>query len=331
MESEFETEFENEITGSNLQLKAKKLKSGSRVALVAPASRPEKPSVLKRCVRVLEEMGFQPECGKSILKYDGFSAGSDEERLEDLQGFLENDSVEAIFCVSGGYGALHLLPLLDFAQIRRNPKIFLGSGDNDALLLAINQLSGLVVFHGPNLDEIKDRRSFENLKSVLTNSSEGHSISCSRVDDPVWESAHYPLSEAQVEGIVCGGNLSSLSSLYGTRYQPELEDKILVLDDFSERSSILDRWFTTLYLAGSLKQLAGIAFGEFPGCGSRGSNNMLSIEDTFSDRINEIGVPACFGFKFGGGTDENPLPLGCRADLDCAAGRLTFLESALID
>ncbi len=317
---------EHELLLSREQVKAAPLESGSRVGLLAPSSRPESPLALRRCIQVIEEMGFVPVVGKNVMRNEGFSAGNDEQRLDDFHRFLRDPSIEAIFCVSGGYGSLRLLPLMDFGEIRQNPKIYLGSGDNDALLMAINELTGLVVFHGSNLEEVEDQHTFDSIKSALTGASL-RGVNCRDEGDASFDAAAYSLSDKICQGIIRGGNLTALCSLFGTRYQPNLENKILILDDFSERNSSLDRWFTTLYLAGSLKEVTGIAFGGFPGCGPRGGDNMLSIEDTFGDRIKELGIAACFGFKFGSAGKDNVVPIGIQAKLDCASGSLTFLES----
>lgn len=314
---------------SNELLKPQALKGGSRVALVAPGSRPTNPSELKKCIAVVEEMGFTPVVGKHVLKYDGFCAGTDDERLDDIQSFLLDPSVEALFCVTGGYGALRLLPLLDFKQIRDNPKIFIGSGDNDSILLSINKLTGLVVFHGSNLDEIEDKHSFESARAALLGNDSEKTIYCRLPGEPAYNGVAYPINERRVEGRVCGGNLTSLCSLFGTKYQPDFDGKVLLLDDFTERNSLLDRWFTSLYLAGVLSDVAGIAFGGFPSVSARGADNMLSIEDTFGDRLKGVGTASCFGFKFGQATNDNVMPIGINAELDCAAGKLKYLEPAL--
>jgi muramoyltetrapeptide carboxypeptidase len=330
VELESENGEENEeITIEKTQLKPSPLKAGSKVGLICPASRPDSPRSFKRCMQIIEDMGFVPVAGKNVLRYDGFTAGTDEERIDDLHTFIEDDSIGAILSVCGGYGALRLLPLLDFAQVRQHPKIFLGSGDNDALLLAINELTGLVVFHAQNLEEIDDNHTYTAVKSLLYGKNLENQIRCRDEEDASFAAAAYPLSEELVEGIICGGNLSSLCTLFGTKYQPQLKDKILALDDFTERNSILDRWFTTLYLSGVLFEVAGIAFGDFPACGGRGADNMLSIEDTFGDRIKELRLPACFGFKFGRANKDNVLPIGIQAKLDCGQGILEFLESPL--
>jgi muramoyltetrapeptide carboxypeptidase len=320
---------EHDLLPARDQFKAQALKPGAKVALIAPSSRPESPLALRKCIQTIEEMGYNPVPGASVLRYSGFTAGTDEQRIDDIHTFLQDDSIDALLCVSGGYGAARLLPLLDFALIRRHPKIILGGADNDTLLLAINKLTGLVVFHGQNLDEIEDEHSFNSLKNLLSGAEREIRINCRDDGEAPYQAASYSLSSEVREGVVCGGNLTALSSLFGTRYQPYFEDKILVLDDFAERNDILDRWFTTLYLAGVLTAVAGIAFGAFPNCGARGSNNMLSIEDTFGDRLKELGTPACFGFKFGRATSDNVLPIGVRAALDCGSGTLQMLETHL--
>jgi len=320
---------EHDLMPAKEQFKAQALKPGAKVGLIAPSSRPDSPLVLRRCIQIVEEMGFKPVPGSSVLRYSGFTAGTDEQRIDDIHTFLQDSSIEAMLCVSGGYGAARLLPLLDFAQIRRNPKIVLGGADNDALLLAINKLTGLVVFHGQNLDEVEDEHSFNSIKNLLSGAEREIRINCRDIGDAPYQAAAYSLCDEVKEGVVCGGNLTALSSLFGTRYQPCFEDKILVLDDFSERNDILDRWFTTLYLSGVLADVAGIAFGAFPNCASRGSNNMLAIEDTFGDRLKELGTAACFSFKFGRAKHDNVLPIGVRAALDCGNGTLQMLETHL--
>ncbi len=310
-------------------LKPKALKKGSRVGLIAPGSRPSYPSDLNKCMAIVEEMGFTPVAGKHVLKYDGFCAGTDEERLDDIQSFLLDESIEALFCITGGYGALRLLPLLDFKQVRDNPKIFIGSGDNDSILLAVNKLTGLVVFHASNLDEIDDNHTFTSIRHTLMGEESEKLVYCRVPGEPAYNGVAYSLSERRVEGKVCGGNLTSLCSLFGTKYQPDFESKVLLLDDFTERNSLLDRWFTSLYLAGVLSDVSGIAFGGFPACSGRGADNMLSVEDTFGDRLKGVGTPACFGFKFGQASADNVMPIGIQAELDCGAGILKYLEPAL--
>ena len=322
-----EHDSESEVTDvSTEKLKAAALKPGDRVALVAPSSRPESPLVLKRSVQIIEELGYRPVLGKHVLKYSGFSAGFDQERFEDLNTFINDDSISAIMCLSGGYGALRVLPLLDFSEVRIHPKIIVGSGDSDVILSAVNHLTGLVVFHGPNLDEVSNRYTFDSLRSVLSGYSELPVVNCRDADDEPFEGVAYSLSDKTCNGMVRGGNLTAISSLFGTRYKPDFEWNILALSDFGERNSILDRWFTTLYLSGTLHKLAGIAFGAFPNCHPRGSTNMLSIEDTFGDRIKELNLPACFGFKFGNSGKSQYLPIGINAQLDCAKGILSYIE-----
>src|SRR3990167_5427025 len=130
------------------------LKPGDKVALVCPASRPESPQVIKRSVKIVEELGFRPVIGKHVLSIHGYTAGTDEQRLDDLMTFLDDDSVAGLFCVTGGAGSISLLSGLPYSLVSTKPKVLVGGNDNTHLLLAIHTCSRLVVLYGPNLDEI---------------------------------------------------------------------------------------------------------------------------------------------------------------------------------
>ncbi len=147
---------------------ARALKRNDRVGLIAPGTRPESPAVLSYAAKVIEEMGLVPVFGKNILKYQGHLAGSDEERLADLNGFIQDQSIAAIFCVTGGFGALPLLPHIDFATIKSSRKLIVGSDENTVLLLSVLKQCSLRSVLGPNLDRVRSKTSFESLRSAVT-------------------------------------------------------------------------------------------------------------------------------------------------------------------
>lgn len=306
-------------------VKPRPLKNGDRVGIVAPCSRPATPAVVAEAERVIREMGFAPVAGKHVLNVHGFMAGTDSERLADLQSFLEDDSIAGIFCISGGFGAMHLLPYLNYSSIAVKPKIIMGDDDNTVLLNAIFEQSGLVTFHGPNLDAIKTKGTFDRVRHSLTSDEPLPSISASKD----LGSDFYCSVSGDVEGHTIGGNLTSLVSLLGTPYEPRFAGSILFLDDFKEQTGILDRWFTTLYLAGHLQRCRGVALGKFEQCGPKDSFNMLSVMDVFADRLKYLSTPSCFGIPLGQTAETSLIPIGIHAKLSCAEGKLEFLESAL--
>jgi len=311
-------------------IKAEALKPGDRVGLACPASRPESTATLSRCVKVVEELGFQPVVGESVLKIQGFMAGSGPERAADLNRFIEDDSIKAIFCLTGGYGSLHVLPFLNYRKLASTPKLISGCDDNTSLINAIYSQTGLVCFHAPNVDQIKTKFTFDRFRNMVTGSEETQSFSTREAcPDVVGGGDHYVPVNGTCEGTLIGGNLTALVSLLGTKFEPSFENSLIFLEDKNEQNGILDRWFTTLYIAGHLQSASGVAFGYFENCNPKQSLNMLSIVDTFGDRLKELAKPSCFGFPFGQGSDTLGVPIGVRARINCQAGTIEVLERPL--
>jgi muramoyltetrapeptide carboxypeptidase len=276
-------------------------------------------------VRLIEEMGLTPVVGANALKYHGHLAGTDEERLTDLNRFLVDDSISAVACVTGGFGALALLSGIDYDGLKKNPKLMVGSDENTALLLAVHKQCALPVVLAPNLDRVRSKTSFESLRCALT-SSNPIRLECEKeqVSEHSFISQSYSSFTGKASGIMCGGNLSAVLSLMGTPYQPEFENVVLYLDDYNERYDILDRWFTTLYVAGALAQTNGVMFGDFNGCGARGNTSILPIEDVFGDRLNKLKKTNMFGLPSGHNSNSHSLPLGVRCQFDTKAGVVEF-------
>lgn len=308
-------------------LKAPRLVPGDSVALICPSGRPTTPSVVQRCIKVVEEMGFRPVLGKHVLAVHGPMAGQDSQRLNDLTDALADDSIRGIFFLSGGWGSLRLVSLLNFDLILGSPKMMMGFGENTSLLAAINATTGLVVFHGPNIDHITKRYSFDACKALFHRNSSKYVISCIETSDEMFSSGSYAPVSGVAEGITVGGNLSALSCLSGTTYAPSYKDALLVLDDANEFNGTLERWFTNLHLGGYLRACSGIAFGAFENCGGKGAENSLPFEDTAGDTLRQLGKTSLFGLKFGQRSQTNVVPIGIPARLDTKSATLEFSES----
>lgn len=315
------------MSGKTL-IKAKALKEGDRVALVAPGGRPYKPSVVSRAARLVEDMGFVPVVGAHVLEVKGHTAGSVSERVDDFNKFLKDETISALFCITGGFGSLSLLPYIDLSAIERSPKIIVGGGENTAIVVGLYSRTGLITFHGPNLQDINSEASFVSFKSALTGNSNLEPIVAATVDS-AWSEAH---SHVAVEGIgqghLLGGNLTGLTSLFGTEFEPELGGSVLFLTDHDERNDIIDRWFTTLYVSGQLEKVKAVALGYFDNCGNKGSFNMLSIEDSCAERLVQLSLPSIFDFPIAGGACPT-VPIGVSSALDTRRRTLEFLQAAL--
>lgn len=312
-------------------IKPKALKKADKIGLICPSSRPSSPAAIKRSVRLVEEMGFLPVVGKQVLNTHGYMAGSDDERLEDIHNFIKDDSIAGIFCVTGGYGSLRLLADLDYKSISKHPKVFVGCDDNTSLLLAIFAKTGLITFHGPNLDQLNAKYSYDRLYEAVTNRKTMQSISVQDVneDSLVADFVFSPFA-GNASGKILGGNLTAMLSLLGTPFEPDFTGSILFLEDRDERNDFLDRWFTTLCVSGIIKKSAAITFGEFVNCTAKDQFNLLSLEDLFGDRLMAMKKPSCFGLPLGQGKKSATVPLGALVQFDAANGKIEFLEPALL-
>jgi muramoyltetrapeptide carboxypeptidase len=306
------------------------LREGDRVGIVAPSSRPATPAVVAAAERLVREMGFQPVLGKHLMSIHGFMAGTDAERFSDLHGFFADDSIRGIFCISGGYGATHLLQFLDYKSIAANPKVFVGSDDNTVLLNSLFEHAGLVSMHGPNLEEVSTKGTFDRFRLAVTSTGTLAPLEARRgAAEDSFDHNFFCSVEGNVEGHLVGGNLTALVTLLGTPYEPRFNGSIIFLDDVHEQTGMLDRWFTTLYLAGHLQTCRGVVCGAFEDCGPKDSWNMLSVMEVFADRLKYLGTPSCFGLPFGQTRETNIVPIGIQARLNARDGQLEFAENAL--
>jgi muramoyltetrapeptide carboxypeptidase len=316
-------------------LKPLRLEIGQTVGVVAPSSPPNEPEGTRFAIDIVRSLGFTVKEAPHLFDRAGYLAGEDEARASDLNAFFSDDEVDAIFCVRGGYGASRLLPLLDYETIRSHPKILLGYSDITSLLLAIHQKTGLVTFHGPIAGQMYSPYTLAELKKVLYSpqaptllgaappfeTGEGRVDRANRIT---------PLVPGKAQGRLLGGNLSLVANLVGTPYLPDLSGSILFLEDVGEAIYAIDRMLTQLWLSGNLQKAAGIAFGKFtePRT-SAWSQNRLQ-EEVLAERVRSLGIPAVMGLMIGHVEDQTTIPLGCLAELDAEAGRLTLLEEPVL-
>jgi muramoyltetrapeptide carboxypeptidase len=300
--------------------------------MVAPSAAPNEPERIRFAIDTIESLGFKVKPGAHLFDRDGYLAGSDAARADDLNGMFADDGVDAIWCVRGGYGASRILPALDYALMQRKPKALIGYSDITALHVAIHRHAGLVTFHGPVAFRAFTPYSLGELKRVLWTGETpvrlGGPPPFERAEGRVdWENRVATLVPGKARGRLLGGNLCLMSHLCGTPYFPDLRGAILFLEDVEEAYYRIDRMLTQLWLSGALAGVAGVAFGKFTNCNpSPFFLQNRPLDDILAERCRALGVPAISGIMLGHIEDQTTLPLGCLAELDADAGTLTLLE-----
>lgn len=311
--------------------KPARLKAGSTVALIAPAS-PFPPEKLDMARRNFATMGFDIREGKSLQARNGYLAGTDDERLEDLHRAFSDTSVDAVWCIRGGYGCTRILPRVDFDLIARNPKVLVGYSDITALHLAIQQKTGLVTFHGPVAAAELPENTLQHFRAALISPTPRYEISIpDEKERPAGdENIPFVVTPGVAKGPLTGGNLSLLAAMAGTPFSPSYRNRLVFIEDVGEQPYRIDRMLTQLLQATDLAQAAGIALGVFFDCKPKPNTPSLTLEETLRDRLAGLGIPVAYGLPFGHVAYQATLPYGIEAELNVEKGTLTLLESGVV-
>jgi muramoyltetrapeptide carboxypeptidase len=303
------------------RVKPPALEPGDTVGIVAPASNIKRELLESGC-EALRALGYKPFYFESIFDQDLYFAGSVKRRAQELEEMFLRPEVRAIVCARGGYGANYLLSAIDLAKIKSNPKIFVGYSDITTLLTHFTDVAGLVTFHGPMVAKDfahADGVDLESWKVALGASSEW-ALNLAGVK---------ALVEGSAEGILYGGCLSMLVASLGTPYEIQTAGTVLFIEDVAVRPYQIDRMLMQLKLAGKLKGVRGIVFGEMLDC-MQHQNQGYTLEEVVLRVVGELRVPVAYGLRSGHVSRGNvTLPLGVRAALSVGGEvSLKILEAA---
>ncbi|MCC7376285.1 MAG: LD-carboxypeptidase [Verrucomicrobiales bacterium] len=308
-----------------IALRPPRLRPGDVIGLLAPASPPARHEIVERSVRYLENRGYRVKVAPHIEARHGFSAGTDDQRAEDLNTFFADRQVKALFAIRGGNGCCRLLKRLDYALVRRNPKILVGYSDLTFLQLALWRRTGLITFSGPmpgvefwsNPDPFTEEAFWDLLTSRRTR----------RVLTAPPESAPLVFRNGAAEGRLLGGCFSLVTSVLGTPFQPDFRGALLFVEDVREELHRIHRMFSHLDNAGILKQLAGLLVGQFTQATPEPKEPHWSLPHILDETLAEFRGPVLTNVAYGHIPRKLTLPQGVMARLDATRQRLTLLES----
>ena len=296
------------------------LKEGSKVGIVAPASRITDPDVFKQIEKSMLDLGLKPDFGPSVKAAYGYLSGTDQERAVDLNSYFENPEIDGIFALRGGWGSSRILPYLDFEAIRNNPKFFCGYSDITSLHLAISAKTGLITFHGPNSNTEYTPWTKEHFLDVAFGRKSSFIL------EPPSNLESYTITQGKATGRFYGGNLSVLTSLIGSDYMPNLTGAILFLEDIDEDVYRVDRMLSHLALSGVLGKLSGVVFGKCMLC-DESRPNTLTLQQVLKDHLLPLNIPAFYGTMISHDKDIFTLPVGWPVEMDASTFTISFKKS----
>lgn len=305
-------------------IKPRVLRSGDRVAIVAPAS-PFRVEEFEAGVAEIARLGFEPVYDPSVFDHLGYEAGPAETRARAITRALADRSIAAVMTVRGGYGSVHVLPFLDPADVRLARKAVVGYSDLTSLLTYVTGTCGVVAFHGPTVAGRLDRGPDGYDEATLVGA-----LTCARPLGLLTSPGLDVLRDGEAVGMLVGGNLTQLAASLGTPYAFDPpEGCVLFLEDVNERPYRLDRLWTQLRLAGIIGRAEAVVFGEFPGCDESGGE--FFARDTLAALARDVRGPVLFGFP--SGHTPGPavtLPFGVRARVVAGGHPAVVIEEAAV-
>ena len=304
-------------------IRLRRLRSGDRVALVAPASSFPAEQV-EAGVAELARLGLEAVYDQSVFEKDRFVAGPIETRVRAILGALEDPSIAALIAIRGGYGSAQLLPFLDPDVLLAARKALIGYSDITAMLTLYARL-GMTAIHGPMIDRRISKGSSaydeDSFRRVLMAAEPAGDLT-----PPGLEALH----QGAATGILAGGTLTQLMASMGTPWEFDPpEGSVLFIEDIGERPYRIHRMLTQAAQAGRFVHARAVVFGEFPGCDEPGGEP--AIRDVLRDFTKEFRGPVLFNFPSGHTSGPTwTLPFGVNVEVTGgSSASLRVLEAAV--
>lgn len=284
------------------------LKKGDTIIILSPAGKVRDRSAVDPGIELANHWGLVVFFGNHLLAEDNTFAGTDQERLSDLQKALDDPSIKAIWASRGGYGTVRIIDQLDFTKFSENPKWVIGYSDITVLHNKIHEL-GFQSIHGQmpltlNLEDPIQRESIMTLHRTLFGKSLSYKIDA-RPENRLGEST----------GQIVGGNLSIVYSMLSSDTNLHMDGKILFIEDVGEALYHIDRMMISLKRAGYFKGCKGLIVGDFRLRKNEGNAFGKSLEEIVLEAVEGTDFPVIFGFPAGHIDDNRSLLMGSYVDL----------------
>lgn len=310
---------DREMTITRDLVKPPHLKKGDTIIILSPAGKLKDRTAVDPGIELANHWGLVVFFGNHLLSQDHTFAGTDQERLEDLQKALDDPSIKAIWAARGGYGTIRLIDDLDFSKFTEHPKWIIGYSDITVLHNKIHNL-GYQSVHGQmpltlNLEDPVQKESVQTLYQTLFGKKLQYKIASSDHNRP-----------GESTGQLVGGNLSLVYSMLGSDTNLSMGGKILFIEDVGEALYHIDRMMISLKRAGFFEQCEGVIVGDFKLKKNEGNAFGKTLEEIILEAAEGTDFPVVFDFPAGHIEDNRALLLGSYVDMSVSKKRtrITF-------
>jgi muramoyltetrapeptide carboxypeptidase len=309
--------FQRRAPSPPAAVKPPRLRDGDTIALINPVPVPPTEDDVHTAVDALEGLRLRVAPTDRLRRPS--PRVSARERAEEINDLFADPSVRGLVALRGGWGCADVLPYLDYAEVRRHPKVVLGFSDVGALLLGLHTMTGLVTFHGPTGISPWSPPTVAQLRSLLFDAAR----------PPLTAAEGTTVVPGRARGRLLGGNLTVLSSLIGSPYVPADPNPVLFLEEVSEPYSEVERMLTQLRLSGLLDHAAAVVFGRCEWCGPPALDRNLTLADVLREQTAYRRIPVFLGAPIGHIRAQLTVPLGIEAEVDAARRVVQLAEPAV--
>jgi len=295
------------------------LQKGDTIGITCPAGfmAAEK---AQTCIDTLHEWGYNVMVGKTLgSNSTNYFSGTDEERIDEMQAMLDDDSINAILCGRGGYGLGRIIEQLDFELFRKKPKWIIGFSDITVLHEHIYSNYKIATLHAPMAGAFNDGVADNVYIRSLKNALEGKKVK--------YETAvHEYNRRGEAVGELVGGNLTMVAHLIGTSSDLKTKGRILFLEDIGELLYKTDRMFYQLKRSGKLQKLAGLIIGGFSDMTDTDRPFGKTVYEIIRDIVQEYDFPVCYNFPVSHNKENYALKVGVGYKLKVGKNKVTLEE-----
>lgn len=274
--------------------------------------------------KFLQDKGFKIKRGKYVLEDYYGSAGTREQKAEDMMNMFKDDEVKAIICLKGGQTCNTFIDLLDYEIIKQNPKIITGYSDITVLLETIYNKTGLVTFHGESFVHFSEddaEEKYKEFENAFINRKIGKINTGNKV----------VIKDGKAEGKIMGTNLGCMMNLLGTEYLPDMQDKILLIESYITSPNECQRRFAHLKQYGMFDKVKGIVIGYNYDLQKNG-NTYPQMEDILLEYTKGYDFPIIKCNEFGHKIVNSVIPIGVQGKIDTNSDNVfEITEDFLLD
>lgn len=285
----------------------------------------------------LKSQGIQIENAACVERISERFAGSDQERLAELNQLAQIAPQKLVMAMRGGYGIHRLLPDIEWPAIAKAIQGGLqicGHSDFTAFEVGLLAKTGAMTLSGPMLNYDFGRTQDDGQAITPDKFMWQHflkAIDERKLDCEVTAPQSFlgNATSNALSGILWGGNLTVLASLVGSAYMPgstQTQGGILFLEDVNEHPYRIERMLMQLLDVGILSNQGAILLGGFSAYRLYDNDRGYSLQSAIEAIRKRLpkSVPILTGLPFGHQADKLTLPVGVTANLSYSPERFTL-------